>query len=139
MRERRERTGIAPVEFPAIRNRQRFRQHEIAVQQIEHRQTSGDEEWQSQIHRAEQAADDRSHDEADAEHRAQHAESFRAQLRGRDVSDVRVTHRRIGLHHAAHQSRDNQHPECRRERRGEKRDGQSAEAEQQHWPTPVFI
>ena len=77
---RSEPSGLAVLQVngaPAL-GRQRLGQHEIAVEQIDQRKAAGDEERKLQIDRAQQAAHHRPDDEAQAEHRAQHAEALGA-------------------------------------------------------------
>jgi hypothetical protein len=92
-----------------------------------------------QVDGAQQAAHRRAEDEAQAEHRAQHAEALGALFRRADVSHVGVGHRRIGLHAAAHQAHRDQHPQLRGQRGGEEVDGQPAKAQQQHRPATEAV
>ena len=88
---------MGPVETRrALLLRQRFRQHEQAVAEVEDRQSRGEPERQAMVDVAEHAADQRADDEAQAERRADHAEALRAFFRRSDVGDVGIRSREAG-------------------------------------------
>ena len=131
------RPPTAPSAWPwllgsAALERQRLGQHEPAVQQVEQREAARGEERQAQVDRAEQPAHHRPEDESQAEHRPQHAEALGAILGRRDVGDVGVGHGNVGLHRAAHQANDDQHPQRGGHRGEQEAGGEAAEADQQN-------
>ena len=88
---RAERIGVRPVEArAAVARRERFGQHEQAVEEVQQRQAGGEPERQPQVDLAQHAADQRADDEAEAERRAEHAVAPGALRRLGDVGDVGV-------------------------------------------------
>ena len=63
----------------------------------------------------------------------------RAVLGRRDVGDVGVGDRDVGLHRAAEQAHGDQHPQRGGQRGDEEAERQAAEAEQQHRPAAVAV
>src|SRR5215467_3607211 len=68
--------------------RQRFRQHEVAVESVGERQQRRPPEGQTQVVVSEPAAKSRTDDKAEAKGRANQAEGLGALFRGRDVGYI---------------------------------------------------
>ena len=87
--------GHAPTKRRATLARQRFRKHEEAVKRVGEAQTRSDPERQPQVDAAQETADGRTDDEAEAERGAHYAELRRPLVGGRDVGDVRAAPRAL--------------------------------------------
>jgi hypothetical protein len=85
-----------------------------------------------QVDVAQQAAHHRAQDEAQAKGRAQLPVALRPLLGRRDVGHVGVGDGDVGLHRAAEQPHDDQHPQRRGHGRDEEAQRQAGEADQQH-------
>ncbi|MNY64081.1 hypothetical protein D3C86_2011310 [compost metagenome] len=88
---------------------------------------------------AQNAADDRANDEADAEHGVEQAEALGALILGGDVGDVGRCDCHVGAGDAGNGAADNQHPEMWREGHDEIVDGGTGQGHQQDGTPPEAI
>jgi hypothetical protein len=128
---------MGAVQFEARRApllRQRLGQDEEPVQEVARCQPGRDPERQPQRDIAEEAAQARSHDEAQPERPAQHAVGGRALLARRDVGDVGVGGGEARRGHAEQGAADEQQPQRRRQRQHHEIDRQAQVRDQDHRP-----
>ncbi len=111
--QRPDRVGPAQLEAGPARLRQGFRQHQQAVEPVEQAQGPRDPERQARIDLAEQAAQGRTQDEAEAEGRADHAEGPCPLFRRGDVGDVGVGGGIAGRGDPRHDAADEQPGQAR--------------------------
>lgn len=94
MTERAERVGAPPFERTAMIGIERFRQEEIAVDEIDEAETGDGEKRRAMaVDIADDSAERRTDDEAEAERRTHQAEIRRAFFRRRYVGDIGVRRR----------------------------------------------
>jgi hypothetical protein len=110
--------GALPLERRAALHGERFGKHEESVQRVCHAETRRDPEGQPRVDAAGEAAQRRSHHEAEPEGSADEAEARRAALRRRHVADVGARRRIAGSADAGEGSAHEEPAHRRRQRHG---------------------
>jgi len=133
--------GIGPRqrEGPPLFARQRFRQHEIAIDEVQPRNARSYKKRHARTEFAKQPANRRSDDEAEPESSPHHAEGLGAIFRRRDVGEIGIGRRIRGPAQSCDDAA-NEQPDHRRRKRGEQIiDSQPSDREQQHRPPSIGV
>jgi hypothetical protein len=118
---------------------QRLGQHQRAVHEVQQAEAPGREERRARAERAEEAAERRPQDEADAEGRADQPEVLRALLGRGDVGDERVGRREGRPGHAGDRAAEEQPRERGGQAHHDVVDAERADREEQHRAAPVAV
>ena len=130
--ERADGVGAGEREGAAVFGRQRLRQHEPAIGEVEDGQSRRHEEGHARAEVAEQAADGGADDEAEPEGRAHHAEDLGAVLRLGDVGEEGIGGGVGRTADAGEDAADEEPDHVGREARQQIVDREAEDREQQH-------